>query len=324
MKFYFLLFVYLFGLVYSVDNYFGTLQQELYQEATGKDRVYYIAIDEVIWNYDSNKSTRYYKAVYNEYTDNSYKQKKQKFLWQGHMGPILRAEVGDTIHVHLWNRANYPFTLHPHGVFYEFEMEGAVFKDGFEHAAVAPNKTYSYVWKALPRAGPGPNDGNSIVWGYHSHVSENDIYAGLYGAILIYRPGTLSDKEIVTSFYVADENQSPYLTRTLSELTSQKMKPKDHRIPCINGLATASPKDLVIKADTIWHLIGWGTFVDDHNIRWENGEVERYNELIGSIRLFPASFYTITYRPTQAGIDVVGDLDRDSTMRMRFYVVLDQ
>jgi hypothetical protein len=60
-------------------------------------------------------------------------------------------------------------------VFYEFEMEGVVFKDGFEHAAVAPNKTYSYAWKILPRAGPGPNDGNSIVWGYHSHVTENDM-----------------------------------------------------------------------------------------------------------------------------------------------------
>jgi hypothetical protein len=55
MKFYFLLFVYFIGLVYSVDNYFESLQKELYQETTGKDRVYYVAIDQVIWSYD-NKS----------------------------------------------------------------------------------------------------------------------------------------------------------------------------------------------------------------------------------------------------------------------------
>jgi hypothetical protein len=101
------------------------------------------------------------------------------------------------------------------------------------------------------------------------------------------------------------------------------MKPKEHRIPCINGLINASPKDLVIKEDTVWHLIGWGSFVDDHAIRWENGEIERYNQLVSSIRLFPASFYTITYRPTEAGSDMVGDLDRESTMRMKFNVELD-
>lgn len=60
-------------------------------------------------------------------------------------------------------------------MFYEFEMEGAVFKDAFEKSIVQPNQTYTYHWHVLPRAGPGPKDGDSIVWGYHSHVKETDM-----------------------------------------------------------------------------------------------------------------------------------------------------
>lgn len=30
------------------------------------------------------------------------------------MGPILRAEVKDTIIVHFWNKANQTLTMHPH------------------------------------------------------------------------------------------------------------------------------------------------------------------------------------------------------------------
>lgn len=30
------------------------------------------------------------------------------------MGPILKAEVGETIVVHFWNKATQPLTIHPH------------------------------------------------------------------------------------------------------------------------------------------------------------------------------------------------------------------
>lgn len=30
------------------------------------------------------------------------------------MGPILRAEVGDTIQIHFWNKATRNYTMHPH------------------------------------------------------------------------------------------------------------------------------------------------------------------------------------------------------------------
>lgn len=57
--------------------------------------------------------TRYYKALYHEY-DATFQHKKARFHWQGNMGPILRAQVGDTIEIHFWNRAKQNFTMHPH------------------------------------------------------------------------------------------------------------------------------------------------------------------------------------------------------------------
>lgn len=110
------------------------------------------------------------------------------------MGPVLRVEVGDIIQIFFWNKASRNLTIHPHvntfdyskqtiltndpfcqGVFYEFEMEGAIFKDSFGESTILPNHNYTYTWNVLPRAGPGPTDGNSLVWGYHSHVTENDM-----------------------------------------------------------------------------------------------------------------------------------------------------
>lgn len=44
--------------------------------------------------------------------------------WLGFLGPVLKAEVGDIILIHLKNFATRPYTIHPHGVFYEKDSEG--------------------------------------------------------------------------------------------------------------------------------------------------------------------------------------------------------
>jgi FtsP/CotA-like multicopper oxidase with cupredoxin domain len=82
----------------------------------------------------------------------------------------LRGEVGDTIRVVFKNNATHPYSLHPHGVFYNKSSEGALYEDGTTGAdkaddAVPPGATYTYTWKVPERAGPGPNDPSSIVWG---------------------------------------------------------------------------------------------------------------------------------------------------------------
>ena len=41
-----------------------------------------------------------------------------------------------------------------------------------------PGKTYTYSYAVPDRAGPGPMEGSSVMWMYHSHTDEvGDTYA---------------------------------------------------------------------------------------------------------------------------------------------------
>lgn len=62
--------------------------------------------------------------MYRQYTDDSYSKEIPKPEWLGFLGPILRAEVGDVMVVHMKNFASRPYSLHPHGVFYKKDSEG--------------------------------------------------------------------------------------------------------------------------------------------------------------------------------------------------------
>ncbi|KAI7904549.1 Cupredoxin [Cokeromyces recurvatus] len=345
-----LLFIFLsIASLVAASDYFDILQDEFKQTTTGKVRRYYMTIEEEVWDYynETNSKvsegnhfigTRYYKALYHEYEDITFTKKKEKFHWQGNMGPILKAEVGDIIQIFFWNRASKNFTIHPHGIFYEFEMEGAVFKDAYQESSVGPNQNYTYTWSVLPRAGPGPKDGDSLVWGYHSHVTENDIYAGLYGAILVYRQGKLSpfNNDIVTALFVADENLSPYLSQTMSELYpdfdisnyDQDKVYKAHQFPSINGLISSSPKDLVFNETVVqWHLLGWGSYMDVEFIKWENATIIDGNNptamINNYVRLMPASFYSVILKLEEIqGEYQFGSLDNQNGMTMKYKMTL--
>ena len=64
--------------------------------------------------------------MYREYIDAQFKEQKertpaQKYL--GVLGPILRAEVGDTMVVVFKNMASsgMKFSMHPHGLYYRYK-----------------------------------------------------------------------------------------------------------------------------------------------------------------------------------------------------------
>jgi hypothetical protein len=188
--------------------------------AQGQTRTYYIAADEVEWNYAPSelnqitgrpflKSARtwvergddrigglYRKALYHEYTDASFSTLKPRTAqWEhlGTLGPPIHAAVGDTIQVVFKNNTEHPFSVHAHGVLYTKANEGALYNDGTNDGdkaddAVAPGATYTYTWQVPERAGPGPSDPSSVLWMYHSHVGEvTDTNTGLIGPLIITR-----------------------------------------------------------------------------------------------------------------------------------------
>ncbi|HVN10466.1 MAG TPA: multicopper oxidase domain-containing protein [Kineosporiaceae bacterium] len=114
----------------------------------------------------------------------------------GFLGPVIRAAVGDTVKVVFRNNCSIPASVHPHGLFYRKDSEGAPYNDrtsGDDKSddAVPRGGRHTYTWLVPDRAGPGPHDGSSVMWMYHSHTDEiGDTYAGLVGPIEITRRRT--------------------------------------------------------------------------------------------------------------------------------------
>jgi hypothetical protein len=227
--------------------------------SNGQTRTYYIAADKVTWDYAPGSVNRITgqpfgdaeslwvssgphqigkvlkKALYREYTDATFtrlKPRPKEWEHLGFLGPLLRAEVGDTIQVTLKNNLRFPVSLHPHGVFYQKDSEGAPYQDGSgdqSKKAVPPGATYTYTWQVPERAGPGHEDMSSVLWMYHSHVNEiADVNAGLVGPMIITARGMAKpdgtpkdvDREFVIAFASTVETESPYLQENIQRYAS--------------------------------------------------------------------------------------------------------
>jgi manganese oxidase len=227
-----------------------------HSQSSGRTRVHYIAADEVTWDYaphgqnvitgrafegmqelwtkrgSTQIGTRYKKALFREYTDGTFKTLKPRPAeWEhlGLLGPMIHAEVGDSIRIVFRNNASHPFSMHPHGVFYDKNSEGAIYNDGTAGGdkhddGVPPGGTYTYLWLATERAGPSPGEPSSVLWMYHSHVDESkDVNSGLIGPLVVTAKGKAkpdgsprdADREIVVAFAEIDENLSWYIDENI-------------------------------------------------------------------------------------------------------------
>lgn len=231
--------------------------------ATAVTREYWIAADEVLWDYapsfpdnlmsgkeftedqkvfvEQGIGRQYLKSVYREYTEEFAELKPRDSREQhlGILGPIIRAAVGDEIVVHFRNNTRFPASMHPHGVFYTKSDEGAPYQDGNNDKAddiVGSGNEYTYQWQVPRRAGPGRSDPSSIVWLYHSHVDPiADTNAGLIGPIIISRKNAARhdgspkgvDREFISLFTVFDENASLYLDTNLAGCSNGNCDPDD-------------------------------------------------------------------------------------------------
>lgn len=334
--------------------------------AGSKVRTYYVAADEVEWDYAPGGVNKmmgmkfdgyskvfvergphrigsiYRKALYREYTDETFahlKPRPPEWESSGILGPILRAEVGDTIRVVFKNNATRPYSMHPHGVFYKKDSEGALYEDGTSGSdkvddAVPPGKTHVYTWEVPERAGPGPNDPSSIVWLYHSHAYEmRDVDSGLVGAIIISRRGAADaagkpkdvDREFVCLFMLFDENQSWYLDYNIQTYTSDpKGVNKGEFIPvdadgnlapagtgfsvangkfAINGyIYGTGPTMTMKKGERVrWYLVGLGEGFSFHTPHWHGNVVLQDGKRTDVVSLMQAQMVTVDMVPDDPG-----------------------
>jgi FtsP/CotA-like multicopper oxidase with cupredoxin domain len=93
-------------------------------------------------------------------------------------GPMLEANVGDTLIVHLCNDLPVDTTIHWHGLETPANMDGSHIAQG----AVPPGGTFRYEFPLLVAG---------TFW-YHPHIQTNvQVEKGLYGAIVVHDPAEI-------------------------------------------------------------------------------------------------------------------------------------
>jgi FtsP/CotA-like multicopper oxidase with cupredoxin domain len=237
----------------------------------------------------------YQKVLYRAYTDSTFTERKPrppKWEHLGTLGPVLRAEVGDTIKVVFKNMAGRPYSVHPHGVFYEKDSEGFGYRDGTSGPdraddAVAPGGTHTYVWPVPERAGPGPRDPSSLLWMYHSHVHEDeDINTGLMGPMIVTERGMAGpggvpkdvDREVVAFFAKMDETDSwrygenirRHTDLPIDRATAQPEFEFTNLMESVNGYMYGNmPMPTLRQGERVrWYMFAGVNRSDHHTVHW--------------------------------------------------------
>ncbi|KAM9003605.1 coagulation factor V isoform 2-T2 [Sarcophilus harrisii] len=270
---------------------------------------YFIAAEEVIWDYapenqeNMNKrhsfwhknnpnqiGTRYKKVVYKQYQDETFTKRKESNdkskdnkepEESSILGPIIRAQVRDTLKIVFKNMASRPYSIYPHGVTLSTDDETAmnVSTSGNNTLvkAVQPGETYTYKWNILESDEPTENDAQCLTRPYYSTVDiPRDIASGLIGLLLICKSRTLdnrgvqrtADSEQQAVFAVFDENKSWYIEDNINKFCENpsSVKRDDPKFyesnikSTINGLLPESIPTLgFCYEDTVqWHFCSVG------------------------------------------------------------------
>jgi FtsP/CotA-like multicopper oxidase with cupredoxin domain len=312
----------------------------------GRTRTYYVSSDEVLWDYapsgqdlitrtafspdqqvfvqraKDRVGSRYLKCLYRAYTDSSFTTPVVRPVadaYLGALGPTLHAEVGDTLKVVFRNTCRFPTSMHPHGVKYDKSSEGAAYDDGTGKvplsAEVPTGKRVTYTWEAVGRSGPGPMDGPSAVWMYHSHTDEiGDVYAGLSGFLVVTAKGEAKpdgspkavDREVFSLYEVDDENQSPLLPANLRGVTADVEDEgfvESNLMHSINGYVYGNGPVLQLKKGqrVRWYVMAMGTEVDLHTPHWHGNTVVANGMRTDVVSLLPAGMLSADMTPDAEG-----------------------
>ncbi|XP_058392022.1 hephaestin isoform X8 [Diceros bicornis minor] len=328
--------------------------QPLWPQLTdGVTRVYYLGVRDVQWNYapkgrngitnqpldsdivassflksDKNRiGSSYKKTIYKEYKDGSYMDEMAQPAWLGFLGPVLQAEVGDVILIHLKNFATRPYTIHPHGVFYEKDSEGSLYPDGSSGQlkaddSVPPGGSHIYNWTIPEGHAPTDADPACLTWIYHSHVdAPRDIATGLIGPLITCKRGTLDgnsiprrqdvDNNFFLLFSVIDENLSWHIDENIFTYCSDPASvdkedeafQESNRMHAINGFVFGNVPDLSMCAQkrVAWHLFGMGNEVDVHTAFFHGQMLTIRGHRTDVAHIFPATFVTAEMVPQEPG-----------------------
>ncbi|XP_077015484.1 ceruloplasmin-like [Tamandua tetradactyla] len=322
-------------------------------DATGAQVVnYYIAAEEILWDYapsgidfftgknltaPGSESQKYFeqsnnriggtykKLVYRGYTDASFQKQTAREEHYGILGPVIKAEVGQSIRVTFYNNASLPLSIQSHGLRYNKSNEGAFYKTPGKgtptpSSHVSPGKTFVYTWEVPEDVGPTSTDPNCLTWLYYSSVNEEkDTNSGLVGPLLVCRNGSLGedgkqkgiDKEFYLLATIFDENKSHLLDENIRTFTTEpeNVNKEDtefqnsNRMYSLNGYMYGNLPglDLCLGDNVSWHVLSVGSEKDLHGIYFSGNTFTALGARMDTISLFPHISETLFMKPDSTG-----------------------
>ncbi|XP_047560951.1 coagulation factor V isoform X3 [Lutra lutra] len=327
---------------------------------------YFIAAEEVIWDYApvipvnmdkkyrslhldnfSNQIGKHYKkVVYKQYQDESFTKRMENdnIKEDGILGPIIRAQVRDTLKIVFKNMASRVYSIYPHGVTFsphEDEANASLTSDNKTMVrAVRPGETYTYKWNILESDEPTEHDAQCLTRPYYSHVDvTRDIASGLIGLLLICKSRSLdkrgvqraADIEQQAVFAVFDENKSWYIEDNINKFCENpdKVKRDDPKfyesniMSTINGYVPESIPTLgFCFDDTVqWHFCSVGTQDDILTIHFTGHSFIYGKRHEDTLTLFPMRGESVTVTMDNVGtwmLTTINSNPRNKNLRLRF------
>ena len=297
--------------------------------ALGRERTYYIAADEVTWSYapagrdlmfgralprllPGQLGWAYQKLLYRRYSDATFRAPAvlpQQDRYLGSIGPIVRAEVGDTVVIVFKNNTRVPVDIEPSG------LTAPV-------AAPVPSKAmHTYRWLVPERAGPGPSDLTSVLWTYSSAIRGiGDQAAGLIGPIIVTKRGSARgdgspvdvDRELVVAFRETDESISELFDENVSSpMTNTRRLKKtapaistDNVFVSLNGFSYGNmPMISLRRGEKVrWYLFSTASTFDFHAPTWTGQTVVWNGRTVDTIALNVSDRQLADMVPDKAGV----------------------
>ncbi|XP_021786406.2 coagulation factor V [Papio anubis] len=328
---------------------------------------YFIAAEEVIWDYApvipanmdkkyrsqhldnfSNQIGKLYKKVmYTQYEDESFTKRtvNPNMKEDGILGPIIRAQVRDTLKIVFKNMASRPYSIYPHGVtFSPYEDEvNSTFTSGRNNTmirAVQPGEIYTYKWNILEFDEPTENDAQCLTRPYYSDVDiMRDIASGLIGLLLICKSRSLdrrgiqraADIEQQAVFAVFDENKSWYLEDNINKFCENpdEVKRDDPKFYESNIMSTINgyvPESITTLGfcfdDTVqWHFCSVGTQNEILTIHFTGHSFIYGKRHEDTLTLFPMRGESVTVTMDNVGTWMLTSMNsspRSKKLRLKF------
>nr|XP_009861868.1 hephaestin-like protein isoform X2 [Ciona intestinalis]XP_026695027.1 hephaestin-like protein isoform X1 [Ciona intestinalis] len=284
---------------------------------TGITRDFFIRAEEELWDYGPSGINRitnqsldadgedsaaffergperiggvYKKAIYQGYTNAFFNVSTTHPPDMGLLGPVIAAEVGDTIRITFANSARHSLNMEPHGVFFT------------EANPVEPGQQHVFTWTLPDSTSPEPEDPNCLTYLYTSTVDYiADSNSGLIGPLLVCKRGTLESEMQKRHKYlmltVFDESKSLYFKENIrSFLTNyEEVNLKDddfeesNLMHSINGrmYGNLDGMDICVDEQTVFHMMAIGTKTDLHSVKLDGVNTKINGVNTGAVDLFP-------------------------------------